>query len=66
MALLDDSGAREEQFSSHLAMAINCTHTNHTVEMLECLQEADVGIDISLLESLPQNIFLRHPTGGTQ
>ena len=43
LALLEDVGVREEVFSTQLAMALNCTHTNHTVEMLECLQQADIG-----------------------
>jgi len=43
MYLLEDRGDREEQFARDLALALNCSNVNYTREMLECLQEADIG-----------------------
>jgi len=57
LALLEDAGVREEVFSTQLAVALNCTHTNHTLEMLECLQQADIDtllVALSDPESLLQ------------
>ena len=45
MYLLEDRGDREEQFARDLALALNCSNVNYTREMLECLQEADIGND---------------------
>ena len=50
MILLENRGDREEQFSSQLAIALNCSHTNHTQEMLECMQEADISNLLTVVE----------------
>ena len=43
MALLEDDGEREEKFSAQLAEAINCSSSNHDLQMLTCLQNTPVG-----------------------
>ena len=60
LALLEDAGVREEVFSTQLAVALNCTHTNHTVEMLECLQQADIG-EIFVIKRTYQILVLAQP-----
>ena len=43
MAFLEEEGEREERFSAQLATALNCSSSNHDMEMLACLQSVSVG-----------------------
>jgi len=49
MALLEEVGEREEVFSTQMAVALNCSYTNHTQEMLTCLQDADIETVLTVL-----------------
>lgn len=56
MAILSDEGEREERFSFQLAVALDCSSTNHDEEMLACLQEVEIDKLLTVLSD-PESLL---------